>query len=253
MKEEVVLLVVISLLSGCSMLSSPRELLNPPKIHVASKKGEVPENIEKLPVKSYYEALALASKQETPENINNYLRKGFVLVDSYCMRWFVELDESQKSLNYVKDNNNLLKELGSGLIGVAGANSDITSVYNSFSIASSAYLTGYEKMAEIAPDVNKVKEQVFDFLNSKKEAILNNSDQMEFLEAYSALERYSYGCTVAGAKEVTEKALENTDGSANKDGKVLAIPNTSGDADKEESDVMERKTIERKIRDESIR
>ncbi|MEZ5451692.1 MAG: hypothetical protein R3E93_02560 [Thiothrix sp.] len=253
MMKSIVPLTMVFLLSACTMLSSPRELLNPPKIHVASKKGDVPENIEKLPVKSYYIALELASRQETPSNINDYLRKGFVLVDSYCMRWFVDLDESQKSLSYVKDNNNLLKELGGGLINVAGANSDITSVYDSFSIASSAYLTGYEKMAQIAPDINKVKEQVFDVLKAKKEAILNESAQMDFLEAYSALEKYSYSCTVAGAKEVTEKALENTDGAADKDGKTLAVPNTRGDADKEESDVMEREATERKMQDDIMR
>lgn len=197
-------------------------LTNPQEIHdeklLTDKiKASAPNTALGIPVADYYRALALAKKNYDPcfndgalkdearngqceitasqERIVNYQEEGIALVDAYCRRWFQSLSERERFFNFEQQNWNVIKQLGTTMLGLGGANSVIVSVYGAVNTANDGLQDSYKNAFFFSPSVSRVKQLVLGGMKEHAAKLRREVSGKTFKQVYTDMEAYADSCT----------------------------------------------------------
>lgn len=259
------LALVVLMLSGCASMQNPfaengaYSGINPPRVHVSQKelKEDMPikavfeqiASAEAEPFVAYYKSLveAKASDEQAKSegryrpgdrtdmqknSLVEFATKGVALVNAECIRWFHSLMEAQIKLDYLSANRNVIKDLGTTLLGLGGANKYFVSTYGALNTAASGVEKNFSQAFLLAPNANKIKSHVFMAMNQRAEVIKTDagSTKATFANVYDELERYADICTQHTAREIMNTALDQTktEVSAATDGsRIVTTPTAS--------------------------
>jgi len=222
------ILIVTIFTSGCALFNKQKDetagLLNPPKLHGAYDQKSAAYQAAQVPIEDYYHALDLAKSTYTvdtfgkatavvaadQQKIQNYVSEGIGLTDAYCRRWFQGLDDMQRLLAFQNKNVNVISQLGTALLGIGKANSNIVTAYGASNTAYAGFSENFNSAFLVAPTAAKVKEHIESALKTEAEQLRTDSANLNFKQAYTRLERYAGLCTHAQAKEIVDTALDLT-------------------------------------------
>lgn len=226
----------LALLSGCMQSGLLKRHGDPDPIHtdarVGAKVADADNTVLNIPLHAYRQSLACFDEEfsevvagykppaEKPQNCQQgdeasrreaYVNNGIALVDTYCTRWFAELNQLQRNFQYQVGNYNIIKDLGTALIGVGRLHSDFTTAYGAIGVAGDAWTENVNELLFLAPNPAIVQQRV-------REAMLDRASQLKsgpakpgsFVEAYAALEQYADMCTFYAAKLITDEAMSNS-------------------------------------------
>jgi hypothetical protein len=265
MDNRLVMTIFLSTpLFGCAWLpgndqnSNAYSGINPPKIHVNLPEYErqppIKDVVNKVsdaelsPFVAYYKALEEARESDAAaqrENRYNPLRrteeqktklvefatKGIALVNASCTRWFQSLMEAQIKLDYQSANRNVIKDLGTTLLGLGNANQYFVGTYGAVNTAASGLEKNFSQAFLLAPNANKLKSHVFMALDKQAIEIKKNANatRATFADVYDDLERYADLCTQHTAREIMNTALDQTktEVSGSEGGKIKTTPTVS--------------------------
>ncbi len=248
--------LLMLLLSGCGTIKNPfsddsvYSGISPPKIHVyqesISKKEPISKVANKIkeaeldPFDRYYAALREAkSDPANPAKIQDYVNKGVTLVNESCRRWFDSLAEAQIRFGLTQNNQNVIQNLGTTLLGFGKANSLVTGTYGAAFTALNGFEGNFAQSFLIAPNSEGVKEHIFSALNQRANQLLgkrNGNEKVgtdwlsdkptDFDSAYRALSEYAGICTQQTARKIVNAALGETTTkiSANDGGQIAITP-----------------------------
>jgi len=213
------LITVIFALSGCSLLGSENanQLLNPQSLHDVQG-TEQAAVAAKLPIADYYAAMELAKSSYTSSNVThqlgnveNYVEEGIGLVDTYCLRWFRLVSNTQRIAAYSRSNTNVISQLGTTVLGIADASADLVTGYGAVNTAISGFSSNFETAFLGAPTTSKVKGKILLLMSQEAKRLRQRSaagsPKLKFKEAYGELERYADLCTFEAAREIVDGAL----------------------------------------------
>jgi len=211
------MLSLINCVSGCSTLygNDPRNvvgMMNPKKIHDRNSSDVRIKSAAAIPVDDYYNALTLAHSPYTEgkiptqnqSNIDNYVKEGVGLVNTYCRQWFRNLSDAQRAYARGKSDFNVIQQLGTALIGVTGASSIVTAVYGATNTAISGLAENYSDAYLVTPTTNNVENRIFEALEAREVEITAKNKFTHFKDAYNALEEYAAICTYSKAQLIVD-------------------------------------------------
>lgn len=233
------------LVQGCSSFSSKGIAVNPIAIHQASPSQPIStatgtvisgNQAELIPVQAYYAALTVArtaTGSGTTTAIRDYVDAGVTLVNSYCLRWFQSLSERDVLKSFEDENSNVIRQLGTALLGLGKANTYFMTSYGAANTAYEGVSRNYGDAFLLAPNSRKVKAQVLRLLDAREKELLGSADSEKsstpktFTEAYRRLERFADLCTHSTAKEIVNNALDQSKSTAEEDGRITLKPTDS--------------------------
>lgn len=248
--SKIIAVAGVFMISGC--VTPPGTKINPTRMHVADTsaywfskkpsdysidKNDV-EGAEKLPAARYFSNMKAAKDNDTLENRKAYVLSGIVLTKAYCLRWFQRLSDQSMVKNYADGNMNVIRQLGTALLGIGNASSPIVATYGASNTAWEGLSKNFEDSFLVAPSSNKVKLQIMNMLDVEARKIMKETP-MSFDEAYIVMERFAELCTHSSAREVVNAAIDQ--GQAKfQDGKVRIEPDNYrvNDAVKNEIDSL---------------
>mgnify|MGYP000868704208 FL=1 len=223
--------------AGCSSLSPKGIDVNPVAIHKASPSqvvstatGTVTSAVqaELVPVQAYYTALTAARSatgSATTTAIRDYVDAGITLVNSYCLRWFQSLSERDVVKSFEDGNFNVIRQLGTALLGLGKANTYFVTTYGATNTAYEGISKNFSDAFLIAPNSRKVKAQVMSLLDAREKELLETAKAPRtFAEACRRLERFADLCTHSTAKEIVNNALDQSKATAEDDGRITLSP-----------------------------
>lgn len=253
-------LALCALLPGCASVQNPFSSdktfagISPPSMHRRDDDGRrkqkmagITEKVildaEAKPFIEYYEALKRASEANDAQTrqalIDDYVLKGITVVNISCSRWFNSLAESQSRFAFTQNNQNVIQNLGTTLLGLGKANPIVVGTYGAAFAGLNGIEDNFSQSFLLAPNANKVKEHIFTALDQQAAQLRRpqGSDAStpnaapssislrptSFTEAYMALEKYSDICTQQTSKEIVNSALDQTKTTilANQGNKIL--------------------------------
>ena len=288
--------VSVCLLAGCANISNPFTKqtaytdLNPPRLHVATPSSSDFEPLkssvgkislaESEPVTMYFAAMerartaesaAVAAGRHTSQGrlpdevavLSGFLNAGISVVDTMCLRWFHSLMESQIRMNYASANRNVIKDLGTTMLGLAAANKYFVGTYGAINTAASGIEQNISQVFLLAPNANKIKAHVFMALNARAKNMRDelSKGKATYGEIHAELERYADLCTQHTAREIMNTALDQTRtdvSGATEGNRVVTTPTTTAAKIEQEQfqkaveDIKQfRQNAERQIADQS--
>ena len=224
-------------LGGCA--TPPDIRINPTRMHVApnspfgslsspSAPSVAPESVkaaEALPAARYFTAMNNAKTQESDGTRAQFIETGIGVVQAHCLRWFQRMSDQGLVKAYSDGNVNIIRQLGTALLGIGKANSIIVSTYGAGNTAYEGLSKNFDDSFLLAPNSRKVKNQIMGILDSEATK-LRSTDKgpKNFDQAYVALERYADLCTHATAREIINDALDQGTAKIADDGKVRVEP-----------------------------
>jgi hypothetical protein len=246
---ERILIKRIAALSSCALLlvgctTPPGTRINPTRMHVAestpygslskaSDPSVVPKQVsdaEALPASRYFAAMNTAKDSAGGKDaaaLAAYVQSGITVTQAYCLRWFQRLSDQGLVKDYTDGNINVLRQLGTALLGIGKASSVLVSTYGAGNTAYEGLSKNYEDSFLLAPTSRKVKAQVMGLLDAEAAKLTEEKPPKSFDEAYVRLERYADLCTQSTAREIVNNALDQGRASIDDtDGKVRITPSS---------------------------
>lgn len=167
-----------------------------------------------------------------PANLENYLGAGIGLVNDNCDRWFEILERSEKRLNYEVQNDNIIKQLGTTLLGIGGASRAIVATYGALNTATAGVADSFKGAFLFAPSANRAHVLVKTALVAKAEQLKqkfgsSNARKPSFIEVYNDLITYGEVCTDGTARRLITDAVSAAIATVSRDGTVVVQPNVS--------------------------
>jgi hypothetical protein len=218
MKTANILIAATALaLAGC-MTDRAKSLLNPPGIHVSDDPTSKAAEYGQVPVTQYYDALDVAAYVEKGDPaITNYVDKGIGLVSGYCVRWFQRLDDAQRILGLQQKDFNIIRQLGTALLGIGSASSSIVATYGAANTAYSGIVENFNEAVLAGPTTAKIKGQVQAMLNQSEAKLREDAEagRLTFAQAYSRIELHADTCTFSTVRNLLDSSLAST--KANRD------------------------------------
>lgn len=175
------------------------------------------------------------TKAALPANLENYLSAGIGLVNNYCAQWFEALERSEKRLNYEVQNDNIIKQLGTALLGIGGASQAIVATYGAFNIATAGFEDSFKGAFLFAPSANRAHILIKAALVAKAEQlqqkfVSSSARTPSFIEVYTDLVSYGEVCTDATARRLITDSVSAATATVSRDGSVVVQPNISQEA-----------------------
>lgn len=240
-----VILFYVYIVTGCAAVQNPFTSdktfagISPPSMHRKDDAGRfkvkmrgVDEtkilNAEAKPFVDYYNALEYAANPPSGSDqqaaIDDYVRKGITVVNISCSRWFNSLAESQSRLAFTQNNQNVIQNLGTTLLGFGKATSATVGSFGAIFAGLNGIQDSFSQSFLLAPNANKVKEHIFTALDQQAAELTTTAEPgvpgserrrtatkpMTFTAAYMALEKYADICTQQTSKEIVNSALDQT-------------------------------------------
>jgi hypothetical protein len=215
----------VTALAGCALPGKREriELLNPRPIHTSADSNSNAARAGEIPVESYYKALELARTRYTETTaqrmdsaaIQNYVDEGIGLVDAYCLRWFRRLDDVQRQVNIEGGDWNIIRQLGTALLGIGSASSNWVALYGAGNTAYEGIRQNLSESILAGPTAKKIKGRVFALLQQSASELRQEAQLLPFPQAYSRLERHAEVCTFATVRELLDSSLAQTQSEIN--------------------------------------
>lgn len=217
-----VVMLLVGAVSGCAAVGgkdTAGALLNPPRIHDSADATSEAGRAGQLPIDNYYKAMRLAQPEykdrdvvpSDPKYVKNYVEEGLGLVDAYCLRWFRLLEDTQRKTNFEEKNFNVIRQLGTALLGIGKASSNWVTGYGAANTAYSGIVENFNTAFLAGPTTKKVKDRIFELLNQSSARLLTAADTLSFAQAYNRLERHAEICSFAMVIEVLDSSLAGTE------------------------------------------
>jgi hypothetical protein len=219
-KNTVVILVASGLIHGCAWTGgkdSVSSLLNPTAIHVSPDDNSAAAKAGQIPVENYYKAMALAKPNYEQDKatlkdataITSYIDEGLGLVDSYCLRWFRRVEDVQRKVDFDEKNFNVIRQLGTALLGIGKASSNWVTGYGALNTAYSGVAENFNGALLTGPTTRKIKTRIFALIQQSA-ADLRAAGGLTFAQAYTRLERHADICTFSTISEILDTSLAQT-------------------------------------------
>ena len=269
--RRILVLAMLASLEGCSALNMVKvgfrtdpardNIDGPQRLHsqVASSEALAKTKLDDLkaygdsaatPLVNYFAAMRNAyptvtdscdrqkvecAKAALPANLENYMSAGIGLVNDYCDQWFEVLERSEKRLNYEVQNDNIIKQLGTTLLGIGGASRVIVAGYGAFNTATAGFEDSFKGAFLFAPSANRAHVLVKAALVAKAEQlqqkfVSSNAHKPVFIEVYNDLVSYGEVCTDATARRLITDSVSAATATVSRDGSVVVQPNISQEA-----------------------
>lgn len=197
-------------LSGC-MTDRTKSLFNPPAIHASDDEQSDAAKYGQVPVTQYYSALdAAKDKKAADPEIETLIDKGIGLVSAYCLRWFQRLDDSQRRFAMQQKDFNIIRDLGTALLGIGGANSTIVGTYGALNTAYTGIAENFNEAVLAGPTTAKIKGQMLDMLKQSEDQLRADADSLSFSQAYSRIELHADTCTYSTVRSLLDSSLAST-------------------------------------------
>lgn len=159
--------------------------------------------------------------------VDNYVMEGIGLVDAYCLRWFQQLDDLSRLMEYQSKNVNIISQLGTTLMGIAEVAPATVSAYGALNTAYAGGVENFNSSFLVAPSSALVKDHIMAVMKEKAKEFSDPATglkgKMTFKEAYLWLERYADLCTYPRAKAIVDGALSFTKTELQADGRVMTV------------------------------
>lgn len=205
---------VAACVSGCAATGDAERyeaLLNPPGIHESSKSDSDAARAGQIPVSQYYAALKAAQdKAKGSAEIDAFIDKGIGLVGAYCLRWFHRLDAVQRNVDLRERDFNVIRQLGTALLGIGKANSDWVTFYGAANTAYSGILENFNEAVLTGPTTAKVKVQVLGMLQQSEARLRSDASKLTFTQAYTRIELHADTCTYGTIRSLLDSTLAST-------------------------------------------
>jgi len=226
--------VLLASLAACGAM--PKLPINPTPLHadlkmavpaVAAQGSEI--NTFTLPLDRYLQAFAeadRAGKAVTPEQLQSYANAGVAVVQVQCLRWFNTLANSQLSKDFQDANYNVIRQLGTALLGIGKAAPAFVAVYGAGNTAYEGISNNLESSFLGAPNGKKVKQKIMQLLDDQEQALSTEAAKTgaTVLGIYRRLERYADICTHTMAREIVSTSLDQAKVSIGTDGNLEVGP-----------------------------
>jgi hypothetical protein len=212
-------------LAGC-MTDRTKSLFNPPGVHASDDAASAASTAGQIPVTHYYDALKSVQGQTTAGGnaIANYVDKGIGLVSAYCLRWFQRLDDTQRRHAMQQKDFNIIRDLGTALLGIGGANSTIVGTYGALNTAYSGIAENFNEAILAGPTTSKIKSQVLDMLKQSEDKLRSDATNLSFTQAYIRIELHADTCTHSTVRSLLDSSLSSTKATRNPDtGKITSM------------------------------
>lgn len=227
-------LALLASLAACGAM--PKLPTNPTPLHadlkipvpgVAAQGSEI--NTFTLPLDRYLQAFAeadRAGKVVTPEQLQSYANAGIAVVQVQCLRWFNTLATSQLSKDFQDANYNVIRQLGTALLGVGKAAPAFVAVYGAGNTAYEGISNNLESSFLGAPNGKKVKQKIMQLLDDQEKDLSAEAAKTgaTVLGIYKRLERYADICTHTMAREIVSTSLDQAKVSISLDGNLEVGP-----------------------------
>jgi hypothetical protein len=217
MKTVLLVAVTALALAGC-MTDRTKGLFNPPTIHASDDAAAAASIAGQVPVDQYYAAVKNAqAKAATDPEIGIMVDKGVGLVSAYCLRWFQRLDDSQRRFAMQQKDFNIIRDLGTALLGIGGANSTIVGTYGALNTAYTGIAENFNEAVLAGPTTAKIKSQMMDMLNQSEKQLRADAvaKSLTFTQAYNRIELHADTCTYSTVRNLLDATLNKTDAKRN--------------------------------------
>lgn len=207
------LLALLGTMTGCALTSkAEREsLFNPPGIHppaVVTSDASIPGQI---PIAQYHVALNSARQNEKDAAaISAMVDKGIGLTSHYCLGWFQRLDDVQRKLDLQEKDFNVIRDLGTALLGIGKAIPIWVAGYGAVNTAYSGIVANFNEGVLAGPTTAKIKAQVLDMLQQSADALRRDASGLTFSQAYSRIELHADTCTYSTVRNMLDSTLAST-------------------------------------------
>lgn len=196
--------------SGC-MTDRTKSLFNPPAIHPTADESSANAQYGEIPIKQYYAALDAAKDQASGDAaIGELVDKGVGLVSAFCLRWFQRLDDAQRRLAMQQKDFNIIRDLGTALLGIGGANQTIVASYGALNTAYTGIVENFNEAVLAGPTTAKIKSQVLDMLKQSEDKLRADAGGLSFAQAYSRIELHADTCTYSTVRNLLDSSLAST-------------------------------------------
>ncbi len=211
MKPTSMLAAMLALaLSGC-MTDRTKSLFNPPAVHPSADQSGDYAKYGDIPIKQYYAALdAATNKASGDAAIAELVDKGVGLVSAFCLRWFQRLDDAQRRLAMQQKDFNIIRDLGTALLGIGGANQTIVASYGALNTAYTGIVENFNEAVLAGPTTAKIKGQVLDMLKQSEDKLRADARTLSFAQAYSRIELHADTCTYNTVRNLLDSSLAST-------------------------------------------
>jgi hypothetical protein len=198
--------------AGCAGTKDQTNLLlNPPGIHASADAASDAAGAGQVPVTQYYAAMKAAQdKSAGTAEIAAMVDKGIGLVGAYCLRWFQKVDDAQRRLDLQEKDYNIIRQLGTALLGVGKASSSIVATYGAANTAYSGIVENFNGAILAGPATAKVKVQVLDMLKQSETKLRADTASLTFAQAYNRIELHADTCTYSTVRNMLDSSLAST-------------------------------------------
>lgn len=179
---------------------------------------------------SYYKSMKAAKAAPSDSaKIESYVRSGITLVDTSCRHWFNSVANAQRKLELTESNTNILYQLGTALIGIARAHSDVTAVYGALT---SGYISATKNIGaalSVAPNAENVKQLTFDALHQRAAKLTGGNSTEKpsnYDDAFNALDAYADICTFSEIKRLANGAVTGSE-AKDENGQIFVVPKST--------------------------
>jgi len=213
MKAASLLIVAMTLvLAGCATSKDQTNLLlNPPGIHASADAASNAAGAGQVPVTQYYAAMNAAQDRAAgTAEIATMVDKGIGLVGAYCLRWFQKVDDAQRRLDLKEKDFNIIRQLGTALLGIGKASSSIVATYGAGNTAYSGIMENFSGAVLAGPATAKVKVQVLDMLKQSETKLRADTASLTFAQAYNRIELHADTCTYSTVRNMLDSTLATT-------------------------------------------
>lgn len=226
-------LAVAVLLSACTTLNqapiNPRPLNADAAVKVPHVQGADAVNPYTIPAERYLRSIAALEQSAAPTQAQylSYADTGIALVQVQCLRWFSLLSNSQHMKDFQDSNYNVIRQLGTALLGIGKANPIIVATYGAGNTAYEGVSNNFEAAFLGAPNGKKVKQKIMQLLDDQEASIYSLSAERDVttLKLYRKLERYADICTHSTARELVSTALDQASATIDGSGTIKVLPN----------------------------
>lgn len=210
---SVVVAALAFALSGC-MTDRTKSLFNPPAVHPSADQSSDYAKYGDIPISQYYAALEAAKDTDEPGDVAivTLVDKGIGLVSAYCLRWFQRLDDAQRRLAIQQKDFNIIRDLGTALLGIGGANQTIVASYGALNTAYTGIVENFNEAVLAGPTTAKIKGQVLDMLRQSETSLRADAatGELSFAQAYARIELHADTCTYNTIRNLLDSSLSST-------------------------------------------
>lgn len=189
---------IVLLMTGCSSIPASHKYVS--EKHILNK-VKVNDN-------GYFVEFANSVVDKTnPQKATAYLTAGLALSRTACYKQLDSLATNSNRAKYGQEQLGIIAVLGSGILGINGADSDNFSRIALGTAAVNSSIDLYENYYLLGPDSDVIVAKVREGMEAIFEKV-TESNPSDFYDAYSRLESYSRICSSNSIRSIVRAAIQ---------------------------------------------